>query len=56
MHIDLIKALNFRIRGFFSLKISQNGSIDFRNDFNRMINKIIKVLFDKFAVKINLNI
>ena len=40
----------------FSLKLRQNGSIDFRNDFNRMINKIIKNLFDKFAVKINLNI
>lgn len=56
MHIDLIKALNFRIQGFFSLKISQNGVIDIWYNFNRMIDQIIKNLFDKFAVKINLNI
>lgn len=46
MHIDLIKALNFRIRGFFSLKISQNGVIDFWYNFNRMIDQIIKIIID----------
>lgn len=55
MHIDLIKP---RIFGFWVFVCAhqksqvqkaiscQNGSIDFRNDFNRMINKIFKVLFD----------
>ena len=38
----------------FSLKLRQNGSIDFRNDFNRMKDERSKIILIKFATQARL--
>ena len=38
----------------FSLKLRQNGSIDFRNDFNRMKDARGKLILIKFATQTRL--